>query len=324
MATTEIKSLLHFDESATKDECYKAVWTLGENATLSSAQKKFGSSSLYFPTADSFIKGTDENIFKIIPKSGGYYYVREFEFWMWFDESITSFSPLKIKYHSYGSSYTGSLIFSKIDDKWVVDYFGNELSKSDNTGYTYGSGYPCKTTYVFENSSYNSWHHVFLRYTFPGDTIYIFIDGEFKLHVDVDSSYYRGTTGIQLGGFVGYIDEFVYRVIKVDGDVTVNLYTNDPNSMTVPTSPYVYVASEAEKAAYENRFKTTPYTDDEDFTENFDVPGVIQLRGGTKAVLAAVNPILARREIMVEVDTGQMKIGTGTRRWNNLKYVGDF
>ncbi|MBR6900914.1 MAG: hypothetical protein IKN30_02490, partial [Synergistaceae bacterium] len=53
-------------------------------------------------------------------------------------------------------------------------------------------------------------------------------------------------------------------------------------------------------------------------------PEVLQLRGGTKAVLEAVNPIIARREIMVEVETGQMKIGTGTRRWNNLKYVGDF
>lgn len=50
--------------------------------------------------------------------------------------------------------------------------------------------------------------------------------------------------------------------------------------------------------------------------------GVIQLRGGTAAVLAAENPLLARREIVVEVDTGKIKIGNGTDSWNALPYVG--
>ena len=51
--------------------------------------------------------------------------------------------------------------------------------------------------------------------------------------------------------------------------------------------------------------------------------GVIQLRGGTAAVLASVNPVLSEREIMIETDTGKIKVGTdGLTAWNSLPYVG--
>ena len=50
--------------------------------------------------------------------------------------------------------------------------------------------------------------------------------------------------------------------------------------------------------------------------------GVIQLRGGTALALSTENPLLARREIVVEVDTGKIKIGNGTDSWNALPYVG--
>ena len=51
--------------------------------------------------------------------------------------------------------------------------------------------------------------------------------------------------------------------------------------------------------------------------------GVIQLRGGTAAVLANVNPVLNKREIVVETDTGKIKVGTdGLTAWNSLPYVG--
>ena len=50
--------------------------------------------------------------------------------------------------------------------------------------------------------------------------------------------------------------------------------------------------------------------------------GVIQLRGGTYAALSAENPLLARREIAVEIDTGKIKVGNGTDRWNALPYAG--
>ena len=50
--------------------------------------------------------------------------------------------------------------------------------------------------------------------------------------------------------------------------------------------------------------------------------GVVQLRGGTAAVLASVNPVLNEREIVVESDTGKLKVGTdGLTAWNDLPYV---
>ena len=50
--------------------------------------------------------------------------------------------------------------------------------------------------------------------------------------------------------------------------------------------------------------------------------GVIQLRGGTAAALASVNPVLNEREIVVESDTGKLKVGTdGLTAWNDLPYV---
>lgn len=50
--------------------------------------------------------------------------------------------------------------------------------------------------------------------------------------------------------------------------------------------------------------------------------GIIQLRGGTAAVLASENPLPARREIMCEVDTGKIKVGDGVNNWNDLPYAG--
>ena len=50
--------------------------------------------------------------------------------------------------------------------------------------------------------------------------------------------------------------------------------------------------------------------------------GVIQLRGGISSVLSTVNPLVKKREIMVEIDTGKMKVGDGVKRWNSLNYSG--
>ncbi len=47
-----------------------------------------------------------------------------------------------------------------------------------------------------------------------------------------------------------------------------------------------------------------------------------RLRGGTAANLAAVNPIPAKREPLVEWDTGNIKIGDGATPWNDLPYAG--
>ena len=48
----------------------------------------------------------------------------------------------------------------------------------------------------------------------------------------------------------------------------------------------------------------------------------IQLKRGTAARLAEVNPILEAGEPCAERDTGRMKIGDGVTHWNDLRYVG--
>lgn len=47
---------------------------------------------------------------------------------------------------------------------------------------------------------------------------------------------------------------------------------------------------------------------------------VIQLRRGTAAEWASVNPILADGEEGLETDTGYRKVGDGSTRWNLLQY----
>ena len=52
------------------------------------------------------------------------------------------------------------------------------------------------------------------------------------------------------------------------------------------------------------------------------IDGTIKLRGGTYTALSTANPLLAAREIMVEVDTGKIKVGDGVHNWNDLSYAG--
>ena len=49
--------------------------------------------------------------------------------------------------------------------------------------------------------------------------------------------------------------------------------------------------------------------------------GIIQHRGGTATVLATENPLPLRREIMIEIDTGKIKVGDGVTYWNSLPYI---
>ena len=50
--------------------------------------------------------------------------------------------------------------------------------------------------------------------------------------------------------------------------------------------------------------------------------GVVQLKGGTYAALSRENPLLARRELCVEIDTSKIKVGNGTDYYNDLPYAG--
>ena len=49
----------------------------------------------------------------------------------------------------------------------------------------------------------------------------------------------------------------------------------------------------------------------------------IQLRNDTAANWAAVNPVLLKGEIGIEIDTRKIKIGDGLATWETLKYVSD-
>ena len=48
----------------------------------------------------------------------------------------------------------------------------------------------------------------------------------------------------------------------------------------------------------------------------------IQLRRGTAAEWAAINPTLAPGELAVETDTKQLKLGDGVTQWDNQTYFG--
>jgi hypothetical protein len=48
----------------------------------------------------------------------------------------------------------------------------------------------------------------------------------------------------------------------------------------------------------------------------------IQLRGDTAANWTAENPVLAEREMALETDTDQFKVGDGVTAWNSLAYGG--
>jgi hypothetical protein len=48
----------------------------------------------------------------------------------------------------------------------------------------------------------------------------------------------------------------------------------------------------------------------------------IQLRNDTAANWSIANPVLARGEVGVEIDTNKIKIGNGLSVWENLSYSG--
>lgn len=50
---------------------------------------------------------------------------------------------------------------------------------------------------------------------------------------------------------------------------------------------------------------------------------VIRFKRGYSVSWSTKNPILSAGEPGVEIDTGQMKVGDGTTRWNDLPYTGE-
>ena len=56
--------------------------------------------------------------------------------------------------------------------------------------------------------------------------------------------------------------------------------------------------------------------------ENNTLELSIQLRGGTAEDMSNANPVLLRREIAIEIDTGRIKCSDGFHSWNELPYSG--
>ncbi len=48
----------------------------------------------------------------------------------------------------------------------------------------------------------------------------------------------------------------------------------------------------------------------------------LQQRNDTAARWTQYNPVLAKGEIGIEIDTAKFKFGDGVTAWNSLKYVG--
>ena len=135
------------------------------------------------------------------------------------------------------------------------------------------------------------WQHVLLRLN--EGTAKVFLDGTEIISTTFSENHYLPSV-VKLGGYNGVMDEFVFR------------HSIGATPPVIPTS--AYDGTEIIPSTVENRI--------------LNLSGVIQLRGGTAAVLASENPLLARREIMVEVDTGRIKVGDGTHNYNSLDYAG--
>jgi len=48
---------------------------------------------------------------------------------------------------------------------------------------------------------------------------------------------------------------------------------------------------------------------------------LIQLHGGSYPILNALNPVLAEREMVIELDTGRFKVGDGSTAYVDLPYA---
>lgn len=53
------------------------------------------------------------------------------------------------------------------------------------------------------------------------------------------------------------------------------------------------------------------------------VPKRIQLRHDTSTNWSSANPLLLAGEFAYETDTGKVKVGDGSNRWNSLPYITD-
>ena len=295
---TTIKSLNHFNNANLTDEIGNFTWSCNSDASFVSgySNSKFGKGCIYIPERTSRVTAINQNGSLSLGNSNT---INEFEFFIKITADIEEgLRQLLISFGNEDYDEIISVVVRASDDLWKTSL------TNANTGIT-----P------------NEWTHVLIRFSCD-QKVYTFINGVLAdsadhNYVEEVTEYYDANTLssidiIKFKSMQGYIDEFIHREIVIDTELTSAEDYDGTHTPTVPTGPYS---------------TTGEITED---VREYEAPGVVketgggalQLRGGTRAILSEANPILARREIMVEVDTGKIKVGDGTTKWNGLGYSG--
>ncbi len=155
---------------------YPEAWHLHGNAQFSTGSK-FGTRCVYFPDAESSISIANTTSMYNLNPLGNY----EFEAFVKLagvvDGNIFSVGGLALK-------VTDSDTLQLVSTDWGID---------------------ATTTTSLDA---NTWYHLLLRIS--GETIKLFIDGTEALSEAITGNTLRPET-VTLGGFVGWMDEFVFR-----------------------------------------------------------------------------------------------------------------
>ena len=81
----------------------------------------------------------------------------------------------------------------------------------------------------------NTWHHILLR--LAGNTAKVFLDGTEAISNSITSNVNINPYSLTLGGFVGYMDEFVFRNEAGTGTPTVPTSSYEASSGSITITP---------------------------------------------------------------------------------------
>lgn len=279
-----IQSLLHFNGDLT-DEVSSETWNFAGSAFCSHMEQTSLGANMW-PVFDPSDNNQDEQYVCFSGNDSNYVYCNNtsgiFNLHSAFDYELEAF----IRYKGYIAVSEGpSGITRTITGAGKIFSLGDlELEINSSAQFTL-LGETSTATITGE------WQHILLRLN--EGTIKIFLDGTEIISTVFGQNHYLPSI-VKLGGYNGVMDEFVFR------------HSIGATPPVIPTS--AYDGTEIRQTVIEDGI--------------LKLAGVIQLRGGTAAVLASENPSLSRREIMCEVDTGKIKVGDGVHNWNDLAYAG--
>ena len=215
-----VGSLLHFDDSVTKDENGNTWSTYGSSATLSTEQSKFGGKSLYLNGSD-YLQSNISDDFN--------FGSNDFTITCWIYPTTRTrmavfamSADLRIGTDIFFGQNSANMWMSSSGSSW-------NILQSDTSGANTGQGtIPLNA---------NEWTH--LAYVRNGANIRMYVNGQVARDVtlsDINTKvYYSGNNGFRIGSwgndqyrFAGYIDEF----LVCNG---VALWTD---TFTPPTEPF--------------------------------------------------------------------------------------